>query len=104
MFARPCAVARARGLRRPLVARAPQGNRHRVHDRPLADDLGTEAAEGGEGIGVGTAAGEDRLDGGPELDAGGYSPLHGVVSICRAATSALAPTPSPPSSGIRTQP
>ena len=46
-----------------------------------------------KGIGVGEAAGEHRLDGGLDLDAGGYSLGHGVVSICGFATSALEPTP-----------
>ena len=45
-------------------------------------------------MGVGEAAGEGGFDGGLDLDAGGYSSFHGVVSICGSATSALEPTPS----------
>jgi hypothetical protein len=60
----------------------------------LQDELGTQAAEGGEGIGIAEARGESRLDGSLDLDAGGYSLFHGVVSTCGFAISALEPTPS----------
>ena len=74
------AVARARGIGRPLVAGPAQERCHLVLDRALEDELGTQAAKGAEGTGVGEAAGQDRFDGGLDLDAGGYPLFHGVVS------------------------
>ena len=73
-------VARARGIGRPLVSGAPEEDRDLVLDRPLEDELGSETPEGAQSIGIGKAAGQDRFDGGLDLDAGGYPSFHGVVS------------------------
>jgi hypothetical protein len=97
-------VAGTRGIGGPLIARAPEEDGHLVLDRPLEDELGTQATEGGEGIGITEAAGEHRLDGSLDLDAGGHSVVHGVVSICGSATSALEPRRLHFSSGLRTPP
>jgi hypothetical protein len=76
----PGAIAGARGIRRPLVAGPAQEDGHLVLDRPLEDELSTQATEGAEGIGIPETTGEHRLDGCLDLDTRGYSLFHGVVS------------------------
>ena len=73
-------VARAPGIGRPLEAGPAQEGRCFLLDRPLEDELGSETPEGAQSIGIGKAAGQDRFDGGLDLDAGGYPSFHGVVS------------------------
>ncbi len=76
---RACWVTQAESA---LVAGPPQEGRHLLLDRPLEDELGAQAAERAEGVGIGEPRGQGRFDGRLDLDAGGYSLFHGVVSFC----------------------
>ena len=77
---RPGAVAGTCGVGRPRVAGPPQEGLELVLDRPLEDELGAQAAELAQLVGAAGPAEQGRLDGGLDLDAGGYSSIHGVVS------------------------
>jgi hypothetical protein len=59
---RPLAVARARCLRRPLVAGPAEEGRQLVLDRPLEDELGAQAPELAQLVGAADPLEQDRLD------------------------------------------
>jgi hypothetical protein len=75
------AVARACGVGGPRIAGPPEERGHLVLDRALEDELGAETAELAQLVGTADPVEQGGLDGGLDLDAGGYSSIHGVVSF-----------------------
>ena len=74
------AVARARRLGRPLVAGAAQEGCHLVLDRPLEDELRSQAPELAQLVGAADPTEQYPLDGFLDPGARGYPSFHGVVS------------------------
>ncbi len=77
----PGAVARAGRLGCPFVAGPAQEGRHLLLDGPLDDELGTQAAELGQAVGIVEPSEEHLLDGFLDPGAGGYPSFHGVVLL-----------------------
>jgi len=75
------AIARAAGIGRPLIPGPAKEDRDFLFHGPLEDELGAEAPELTQVIGTADPIEQDRLDGFLDLDAGGYSSIHGVVSL-----------------------
>jgi len=76
----PVTVPGTAGRLRPLVASPAEERLEFVLDGPLEDEPGAQAAELGEPVGLLEPGEQGRLDRGLDLDAGGYSSIHGVVS------------------------
>jgi hypothetical protein len=75
------AVPGTDGALRPFVAGPAEEGCHLVLDRALEDELGAETAELAQLVGTADPVEQGGLDGGLDLDAGGYSSIHGVVSF-----------------------
>jgi hypothetical protein len=74
------AVPGSGGRLRSLVAGSAEERLELVLDGPLEDEPGAEATELTEPVRLLEPIEQDRLDCGLDLDAGGYSSIHGVVS------------------------
>jgi hypothetical protein len=88
------AVARAGGRLRSLVAGPPEEELELVLDGPLEDEPRAQATKFTEPVRFLEPIEQGGFDRGLNVDAWGYSSIHGVVSFCGSATSALEPTPS----------
>ena len=76
----PVAVPGPDGALRPLVAGPAEEGRHLALDRALEDELGAQAPELAQLAGTADPIEQEPVDGILDLDAGGYSSIHGVVS------------------------
>ena len=92
--ARPMTVARTGGLGRPFVAGSPEEGGDLLLDGALDDELGAQAAELTQAIGIVEPIEEHLLDGFLDPGTRGYPWFHGVVLLGELPRSASEPTPS----------